>query len=395
MVSLHSAGVAEDSRRTQTGQTHVRFRPLRLVFWLCVLLLILLSMRWFERDAATGLDPKAQPMPVAPVGKRSMDEETNIQIYERTSSSVVQVTSLTQETDSFSLNVERVPKGVGSGFVWDKDGHIVTNYHVVDGADGVRVTLADHSTYDARQIWADPEQDIAVVWIVPKGPLHPVVVGTSHDLKVGQVVYSLGDPFGLDQTMTTGIVSALGREIEGSNGRRIGGVVQTSAAINPGNSGGPLFDTSGRLIGMNTAILSPSGAFAGIGFAIPVDEINQIVPQLIRNGKVVHPRLGVQIADDQLAQQLGVEQGALIVKVVPNSPAAQANLRSTRRSATGAIQLGDVIVALDGRPIANADELRAAMGQSKPGSTVTLTIRREGRNEDVHVTLPAAEQQGQ
>jgi S1-C subfamily serine protease len=395
MVSLRGGDIAEETRRTQPVEGPVRFKPLRLVFWLCVLLLMLLTMRWVERDAATGLDPEARPLPVAPVGKRSADEETNIQIYERTSPSVVQVTSLKQETDSFSLNVERVPKGVGSGFVWDKEGHIVTNYHVVDGADGVRVTLADHSTYDARQIWADPEQDIAVVWIVPKGPLHPVVVGTSHDLKVGQVVYSLGDPFGLDQTMTTGIVSALGREIEGSNGRRIGGVIQTSAAINPGNSGGPLFDTSGRLIGMNTAILSPSGAFAGIGFAIPVDEINQIVPQLIRNGKVVHPRLGVQIADDQLARQLGVDQGALIVKVVPNSPAAQANLRETRRSASGSIELGDVIVALNGHPIANADELRSALGQSKPGSTQTLTIRRDGRNEDVRVTLPTTEQQAQ
>ena len=292
---------------------------------------------WHLWTPGSGLNPEAQPLPVVPRGELSALEKDNIAIYDRASPSLVQVTNLTQRGSLFSLDVQQIPKGVGSGFVWDQDGHIVTNYHVVEGADSAQVTLFDHSTTEARQIWADPDQDIAVLWIqVPRSKLHPVVMGSSHDLKVGQVVYALGDPFGLDQTMTTGIVSALNRKIDSANGRPIQGVIQTSAAINPGNSGGPLLDSAGRLIGMNTAILSPSGTFAGIGFAIPVDEINRIAPQLISHGKVVHPRLGVQLAEDQLAQQLNVDKGALIMKVMPNSAAAQAGLRGTQRDRSGA-----------------------------------------------------------
>jgi S1-C subfamily serine protease len=195
----------------------------------------------------------------------------------------------------------------------------------------------------------------------------------------------------LDQTMTTGIVSALGRQINSVNNRTIHGAIQTSAPINPGNSGGPLLDSAGRLIGMNTAILSPSGAFAGIGFAIPVDEINRVVPQLVSHGKVVRPRLGVQLAQDQTAQQLGVDKGALILKVMPNSPAAEANLQGTRREASGQIHLGDIIVSMDGKPIASAKDLFAALEQHKVGDTVTLAIVREGQQQDVKVTLQAAE----
>jgi S1-C subfamily serine protease len=216
-------------------------------------------------------------------------------------------------------------------------------------------------------------------------------MGTSHDLKVGQVVYAFGDPFGLDLTMTTGIVSALGREIESASGRKISGVIQTSAPINPGNSGGPLLDSAGRLIGMNTAILSPSGAFAGIGFALPVDEINQYVPELIRNGKVVRPRLGVQIAEDQLAQQLGVDKGVLILKVLPNGAAAAAHLRATRRDENGQIRLGDVILAIDGKPINNAKDLNAVLEQHHIGDAVTLRILREGQHLDVPARLQASQ----
>jgi S1-C subfamily serine protease len=248
--------------------------------------------------------------------------------------------------------------------------------------------MADQSVHQASQIWADPDKDIAVLWIdVPRDKLHPIPIGTSHDLKVGQIVYALGDPFGLDQTMTTGMVSALGRTIETSGGQPISGAIQTSAAINPGNSGGPLLDSAGRLIGMNTAILSPSGAFAGIGFAIPVDEINQIVPQLIAHGKVVRPRLGVQVAPDQLARRLGVDEGALVLKVVPNSAAAKAGLRGTERSKGEHIHLGDVIVAVDGKAIANGKELSAAVQQHKVGDTVKLTIIRDDKRQDVQVTL--------
>ncbi len=354
---------------------------------------IVLGLFWRSWGPAnTGLDANARPRPVVALPDRSSIDQANIEIYERVSPAVAQVTSLSQQAGFFGLNVQEVPKGVGSGFVWDTEGHIVTNYHVVEGADGAQVTLADHSTYDAQAIWADPDQDIAVLWInAAKSKLHPILIGTSHNLKVGQVVYALGDPFGLDLTMTTGIVSALGREIEATNGRQIHGVIQTSAPINPGNSGGPLLDSNGRLIGMNTAIVSPSGAFAGIGFAIPVDEINQYVPELIRHGKVVRPRLGVQVAEDQLAQQMGVDKGVLILKVLPDSAAAAAHLQGTRRTEDGQIQLGDVILTIDGKAIDTAKELNAALEKYQVGGTVKLSIIRDGQRQDVTVVLRASQ----
>jgi S1-C subfamily serine protease len=281
-----------------------------------------------------------------------------------------------------------VPKGVGSGFIWDEDGHIVTNYHVVQNATSAKVILADHSSYEAKHYWADPDQDIAVLVInAPKSLLRPIRMGSSHDLKVGQLTFAFGDPFGFDQTMTTGIVSALGRTIESTNHRAIEGVIQTSAAINPGNSGGPLLDSAGRLIGMNTAIASPSGAFAGIGFAIPVDEINRVVPQLISHGKVVRPRLGVQLAATEVARQLGVEHGALIVKVVPDSPAAKAGLKGTTREDSGKLQLGEVILAIDGKKVENAADVNSILQKHQSGDSVTLSINRDGKEEDVKVTL--------
>jgi S1-C subfamily serine protease len=199
------------------------------------------------------------------------------------------------EHEPFSRNAEAVPRGTGTGFIWDENGFIVTNYHVVEGARAARVILSDRSTYESGRIWGYPDKDLAVIRIdAPKEKLKPIAVGTSHDLRVGQKTFAIGNPFGLDQTLTAGIVSALGRQIESANGRPIQGVIQTSAAINPGNSGGPLLDSAGRLIGVNTAILSPSGAFAGIGFAIPVDEVNRLVPQLIAYGKVAPPQLVTQ-----------------------------------------------------------------------------------------------------
>jgi S1-C subfamily serine protease len=337
----------------------------------------------------SGLNAQIQPRPVVARGDLAQIEKMNIEIYEQVSPCVAQVTNLAQRGSGlFGLDVQQVPEGVGSGFVWDTQGHIVTNFHVVKGADAAQVILADHSTYEAQQVWAYPDRDIAVLWInAPPSKLHPIEVGSSHDLKVGQITYALGDPFGLDQTMTSGIVSALGRQIQSITGRTISGVIQTSAPINPGNSGGPLLDSAGRLIGMNTAIASPSGGFVGIGFAIPVDDINPIVTQLIHHGKVVRPGLGVQVADDQLARRLGVEQGALIIKVVPESAAADADLRPTRRDRSGHIHLGDVIVALDGKPINNVQDLNAALAQHQVGDKVTLTIKRDGKREDMEVTL--------
>jgi S1-C subfamily serine protease len=253
------------------------------------------------------------------------------------------------------------------------------------------VTLADQTTYEARQIWSYPDKDIAVLWIdASKDRLHPIEVGASHDLKVGQITYAIGNPFGLDHTLTTGIVSALGREVKSESGRPLTGAIQTSAAINPGNSGGPLLDSAGHLIGMTTAILSPSGAFAGIGFAIPVDEINAIVPQLIAHGKVIRPRLGVELAADQVTRQLGIEKGVLILKVVPESAAAEAELVGTRRDADGNILLGDVITAIDGDAIVKTSDLFSAIEKHKVGDTITVTILRNKKTEDRSLTLKAA-----
>jgi S1-C subfamily serine protease len=238
-----------------------------------------------------GLMPGAQPRAVTARGALADDEQATIELFKAVSPSVVHVTNLAVEHEPFSPSAPVVPRGTGTGFIWDENGFIVTNYHVVDGASAARVVLSDHSTYDSTRIWGYPDKDLAVIRIdAPKGTLKPIVVGTSRDLEVGQKAFAIGNPFGLDQTLTTGIVSALGRQIESASGRPIQGVIQTSAAINPGNSGGPLLDSAGRLIGVNTAILSPSGAFAGIGFAIPVDEVNRLVPQLISHGKVAQPQ---------------------------------------------------------------------------------------------------------
>jgi S1-C subfamily serine protease len=358
----------------------------------CLLVLCGVLLLWRFWPTHNGSNPQAQPRTVTPQGNLSEFEKANIELYKQTSRSLVQVTNLAEQQGNwFSLDVQEVPRGVGSGFVWDTDGHIVTNYHVVKGADAAQVTLADHSTYNAKQIWVYPDQDIAVMSIdAPRGKLQPILIGSSHDLKVGQFSYALGDPFGLDQTMTMGIISALGRTIDSANGRPISGVIQTSAAINPGNSGGPLLDSSGRLIGMTTAILSPSGAFAGIGFAIPVDEVNRIVPQLIQHGKVVRPRLGVQVASDELAKQLNVEHGALIVKVAPNSGAALAGLRGTGRGESGHLQLGDVIVAVDGEKIDKGEDLYSTVQKHNVGDTITLTIIRDGKQQDVKATVDGA-----
>jgi S1-C subfamily serine protease len=376
-------------------------RPITRSSWGgCVAVLVLLvlaaaggiALWWFwPEHAGSGLDPNAEPRPVAARDDLSDREQANIKIYEQFAPSLVQVTNLTKQPGSwFSLDEQEVPRGIGSGFVWDKEGHIVTAYHVVEGGNAAQVTLANHATYNAEQIWAYPDLDIAVLWITaPRAKLHPVLVGSSHDLKVGQIVYALGDPFGLDQTMTTGIVSALNRTIR-PHDRPITGVIQTSAAINPGNSGGPLLDSAGRLIGMNTAILSPSKAFAGIGFAVPVDDINRVVPQLIKHGKVVRPRLGVQLAADELARQLGIKEGALIVKVLPDSAAAKAGLRGTGRDDDGRLALGDIIVAVDGKAIAHSEDIYTALQRHEVGDTVTLTIIRNGKRQDVKVTLGEA-----
>jgi S1-C subfamily serine protease len=348
----------------------------------------LFAYRAFQRWRDTGLDPNSQPRAVTPRGDLTDLEKTNIRIYKEARFSVVHITTLTVRQDYLRMNVQEVPEGTGSGFIWDDQGHIVTNFHVVRNANSANVTLSDHSTYKAEFVGGAAEKDLAVLRIdAPREKLRPILVGTSEDLQVGQLVYAIGNPFGLDQTLTTGIVSALGREIESiRKGVVIKDVIQTDAAINPGNSGGPLLDSAGRLIGVNTAIYSPSGSSAGIGFAIPVDEVNRVVPELIRHGKVTRPGLGVQVAPDQVAKQLGVK-GALIVSTRPNSPAKAAGLRPSYRDEEGKVVLGDAILAIDGKPVKKVNDLFALLEKHKVGDEVTVKVLREDTTVDVKVTL--------
>lgn len=336
--------------------------------------------------------PEATPRAVAPRGPLAADELANIDLFRRTSPSVVHITSLGVQRDFFSLNVQQVPRGTGTGFVWDDSGHIVTNFHVIQGANGARVTLADQSTFDATLVGAFPDRDLAVLRIeAPKAKLPPIALGSSRDLQVGQRVYAIGNPFGLDQTLTTGLVSALNREIESFNNRSIRGVIQTDAAINPGNSGGPLLDSAGRLIGVNTQIASPSGASAGIGFAIPADEVNRIVPRLIRDGRFVRPAIGVSAGPAGLQQALKLPKGVVIVDVGRGTPAARAGLQPFRRGNRGEVLAGDVITAINGEPVNDFDDMLTALERHQPGETVTLSVWREGRTRSQALVLAAPE----
>jgi len=335
----------------------------------------------------------AEERPVATRGPLDEEERATIALFRTASASVAFITTLAQRIDFWTRNVFEVPQGTGSGFVWDEDGHVVTNFHVVQAADSARVTLGE-TTYDATVVGEAPDHDLAVLQVrAPREKLVPLRIGTSKDVQVGQKVYAIGNPFGLDHTLTTGIVSALGRTITSVTNRPIDGAIQTDAAINPGNSGGPLLDSAGRLIGVNTAIYSPSGASAGIGFAVPVDRVNRIVPQLIAYGRVRRPVLGVGIHDRLSAlvtRRLGVE-GVLIREVFDGSGAAAAGLRGTRLDREGTIDPGDIIQEIDGKKVRTEDELIGRLGSYKPEETVTLTILREGRTVKVPVKLQAAE----
>jgi S1-C subfamily serine protease len=299
---------------------------------------------------------------------------------------VVYITNIEVHRNLFSLNVYEIPQGTGSGFIGDKEGRIVTNYHVIESASRGEVTLADQSTWKATLVGVAADKDLAVLQIAaPADVLQPLLIGESNNLLVGQKVFAIGNPFGLDQTITAGIVSALGREIKAITGRTIQGVIQTDAAINPGNSGGPLLDSAGRLIGVNTAIYSPSGGSAGIGFAVPVDVVNRVVPEIIRYGRVIRPGLGISVANDSIATRLGIT-GVLIINVQPGSSADEAGLKETMRN-RGEIVLGDVIVAINGAPVTNFDDLRNRMDLYRVGDKVALTVIRSGKKMDINVVL--------
>jgi S1-C subfamily serine protease len=289
--------------------------------------------------------------------------------------------------DRFSFDLTEIPAGAGSGFIWDDKGHIVTNAHVIATASAAKVTLNDGTTLPARLTGAAADFDLAVLKIDPPlGKRLPAIpLGRSSDLQVGQKVFAIGNPFGLDQSLTTGVISALGRQIKSLTRQRIEDVIQTDAAINPGNSGGPLLDSAGRLIGVNTQIVSPSGAYAGIGFAIPVDTVNVVVPELIRHGKLSRPTIGVVLQDELQARRWGVKSGALIRNVVPGGPAEQAGLRSLRPIAGNRL-LGDVIVSVDGKKVMNPDDFTSYLAKKKVGDSVQLVVNRNG--EEIEFTVP-------
>ena len=364
----------------------------RLLFTASALVAVAAAVAFLALPALVQGRTEAEPRPVTPRGPLAADELANIELFKKASPSVVHITSLGVQRDLFSMNVQQVPRGTGTGFVWDTAGHVVTNFHVIQGANGAKVTLADQSSYDATLVGAFPDRDLAVLKIeAPREKLPPLSLGTSRDLQVGQRVYAIGNPFGLDQTLTIGIVSALNREIESFNNRTIRGVVQTDAAINPGNSGGPLLDSAGRLIGVNTQIASPSGASAGIGFAIPVDEVNRIVPRLIRDGRFVRPALGVTAGSQQLHRALKLPKGVAIVQVGRNSPAARAGLQPFSRGSRGEIVMGDVITAINDEPVESLDDMLAALERRQPGEAVTLKVWREGRTRSVETRLSSGE----
>lgn len=315
------------------------------------------------------------------------DEVATIRLFEDAAPSVCFITTSNVRRDYWSRDVTEIPRGTGSGFVWDKSGHIITNYHVIQGADRATVTLADRTTWQAKLVGYAPEKDLAVLKIdAPRNKFEPIPLGTSDNLLVGQSVYAIGNPFGLDQTLTTGIVSAVGREIESVSGVPIRDVIQTDAAINPGNSGGPLLDSSGRLIGVNTAIYSPSGASAGIGFSIPVDAVRWIVPELIEYGRIKRPSLGVEIARSQITERLGLE-GALVIDVTEGGAADRAGIQPTYRNNRGEIILGDIIVAIGSEEITSSTEIPLALEKYQPGETVTVKVKRDGQTRELELTL--------
>ncbi len=355
-----------------------------------ILLIALIALWWFfGRPVRPVRDPEAVPRPVTARGDLAADEKNIIELFQTSSPSVVYITSIELRRNLFSLNVYEIPKGTGSGFIWDKEGRIVTNYHVIEDASRVQVTLSDDTTWKAVLVGAAPDKDIAVLRIsAPAGSLQPIMVGDSNTLQVGQKVVAIGNPFGLDHTITAGIVSALNREIKSVTGQTIQGVIQTDAAINPGNSGGPLLDSAGRLIGINTAIYSPAGVSSGIGFAVPVDQVNRVVPELIKHGRLIRPALGVSIANERLASRLEI-RGILIINVQPGSAAEKAGLRGTRQI-NGEIQLGDIIESINGVAILSYNDLRQELDKFQVGERVTLKILREGRNFQTDIILDAA-----
>jgi S1-C subfamily serine protease len=315
------------------------------------------------------------------------EELDTIALFEKASPAVVHIHTSEVVRSPFSRRIREEFTGSGSGFVWDNSGHVVTNYHVIQGANRALVTLVDGTTLEAELVGAEPTKDLAVLKIKhPSRSLTSLPVGTSANLRVGQKVFAIGNPFGLDHTLTTGIISGLDREIVGVAGNRLRQVVQTDAAINPGNSGGPLLNSSGQLIGVNTAIKSPSGASAGIGFAVPVDSVHRVVSALIENGEIPHASLGLSVIPSRWSRARGVI-GLMIADMKSEGPAARAGLTPAQQSKTGRILVGDVLLAIDQQPLRSESDLILALASYEPGEKIQLTIARNGKEKVLTITL--------
>jgi len=386
----YDASWRDAARQPRPAQTSVHWVTAAAFF---AIIFLLVWMLISPRGTRPLHDLNVEPRAVTARGELAADERATIEIFQEASPSVVYITSRGVQRDVFSMNLFEIPRGTGSGFIYDQDGSIVTNYHVI--AEGRRwtVTLQDQSQWEAAFVGAAEDKDIAVLRIeAPAEQLKPIAIGNSNELQVGQKVFAIGNPFGLDQTLTTGVVSALGRDIRSLTGRPIHDVIQTDAAINPGNSGGPLLDSAGRLIGVNTAITSPSGASAGIGFAIPIDIVNRVVPELIRHGRIVRPGLGIVIYPDQITRSANLE-GVLIQYVQPDSAAARAGLRGTELTTDGRLQyIGDMIIAINGKKVTGKYELFDALEGYDVGDEVTVTYLREKEQYQSVVKLQSVDQ---
>lgn len=351
-----------------------------LIVAILIVLGVYIAQPYLDRLLYSATTPRA----IEPRGSLSELERSTIELFEQDSPSVVQVVGTTRAIEPSQVAGGEVAAQTGTGFVWDRAGHIVTNNHVVEGTNQLVVRLATGQVLQAQVVGTAPNYDIGVLRVDSTRELPaPLKIGSSNDLKVGQSVFAIGNPFGLDQSLTTGIISALKRHLPTSNGREIANVIQTDAAINPGNSGGPLLDSAGRVIGVNTAILSPSGTSAGIGFAIPIDVVNRVVPEIISKGYVPTPGIGIVAADEAAATRAGVE-GLVIVRTVPGSPADRAGLHGIDINTR---QLGDVIVAIDGKPVRRLPDLTDELERVGVGKKVTLQVSRDGQSRSVDVEV--------
>jgi len=352
-----------------------------------LILAFLAGASWIAREDAAAPEAVQESPRVDGNTVLTQGELSTIQLFEKAAPGVCFITTSNLRENFWTRDISEIKSGTGSGFVWNRMGHIVTNYHVIEGADKATVTLADQSNWPAELVGSAPEKDLAVLKIkAPAEKLNPIPVGVSENLRVGQSVFAIGNPFGLDQTLTTGVVSALGREIQSRAGVPIRDAIQTDAAINPGNSGGPLLDSGGKLIGVNTAIFSPSGASAGIGFSIPVDAVRWVVPELIRYGKIQRPSLGVELASNDIVSRYGL-QGPLVLNVPSGSEAERSGIQPTRRNRYGEIVLGDIVVGIDGEPVRNNGDLYLLLEKRQAGDAVEVELLRNQRKLKVRLML--------